>query len=299
MIIPRFVSAKDTVAVVATAKKVNREDAIKGIEVLSSWGLKVKVGKFVFHTSNQFAGTDAQRAEDLQSMIDDQEIKVIFMLRGGYGTTRIIDHINFSSLHKYPKWICGFSDITAIHLHLYNLGIASIHSPMPSFFHAVDQNSLQSLHDLIFGNKILYKRGVHEFNIHGKSTGMMIGGNLSIICNTLGTNSEIQKGNHILFLEDIGEQLYHLDRMMVQLKRAGFLRHLAGLIVGQFSDMKDSEDSFGLNAYEIINSHTREYGYPIVYNFPIGHTNENHAVPVGIIADLIVDAEGCRLKLHE
>ncbi len=297
MIIPKFLSEGDKVGIVATANKVNKENTIHGIEILKSWGLEVKVGKFVFHTFHQFSGTDEQRAEDLQNMINDHEVKAIFMVRGGYGSTRIIDQINFSSLKEYPKWICGFSDITAFHLHLLNLGIAGIHSPMPSFLYALNQHSLQRFHDLIFGKKMSYINDNHKFNNHGVATGKLTGGNLSIICNTIGTNSEIKTRGQIMFIEDVGEQLYHLDRMMVQLKRAGFLKHLAGLIVGQFSDMKDDDDSFGFDAYEIIYTHTREYGYPVAYDFPIGHTSDNHAIPVGVVAKLTVGSKGSTLNL--
>ena len=299
MIIPKFLSAGDKVGIVATAKKVDKENTLKGIEILKSWGLNVTVGKFVFHTFHQFAGTDEQKVQDLQNMINDHEVKAIVMVRGGYGSTRIIDQIDFSPLLDYPKWICGFSDVTAFHLHLFNLGIASIHSPMPSFFYALHQNSLQTFNDLIFGKKIVYRNKNHELNRLGTSIGKLTGGNLSIICSTIGTKSEIKTRNQILFIEDVGEQLYHLDRMIVQLKRAGFLKQLAGLIVGQFSDMKDNDDAFGFDAHDIIYSHTREYDYPVVFDFPIGHTNENHAIPIGIVAKLTVDSKGSTLKLHE
>jgi muramoyltetrapeptide carboxypeptidase len=192
MIIPEFLSAGDKVGIVATAKKVDKENTLKGIEVLKSWGLNVIVGNFVFHTFHQFAGTDEQRVEDLQNMINDHEVKAIIMVRGGYGSTRIIDQIDFSPLRDYPKWICGFSDVTAFHLHLFNLGIASIHSPMPSFFYALHQSSLRRFNDLIFGKKIVYRNKNHELNRLGKSIGTLTGGNLSIICSTIGTQSEIK-----------------------------------------------------------------------------------------------------------
>lgn len=297
MIVPEFLSPGDKVGVVATAKKVHKENTLTGIEVLKTWGLKVKIGAHVFHSFHQFAGTDEQRAKDFQEMIDDPEIKAIFMVRGGYGSTRIIDQIDYRPLTTISKWICGFSDITAFHLHLSKLGIASIHSPMPSFFYALNQKSLHYLKDLIFGEKLIYENEAHNLNRQGVGGGRLTGGNLSIICHTIGTKSEIETAGHILFIEDVGEQLYNLDRMMVQLKRAGFLKDLTGLIVGQFSDMKDNEDEFGYDANEIIYSHTKDYDYPTTFNFPIGHTNENYAVPVGMNVKLIVDQKGCTLDL--
>lgn len=297
MIVPKYLSHGDTVGVVATAKKVNKENTLKGIEILKTWGLKVKVGRHIFHSFYQFAGTDEQRAEDLQGMIDDPEIKAIFMARGGYGSTRIIDQINFYSLTINPKWICGFSDITTFHLHLINFGITSIHSPMPSFFYTLNKKSLHWFKDLIFGKKMRFSVENHKLNKQGVAKGKLTGGNLSIICHTIGTKSEIVTKDQILFIEDVGEQLYHLDRMIVQLKRAGYLDDLAGLIVGQFSDMKDNEDVFGYDANEIIYSHTKEYNYPIAFNFPIGHTNENYAIPVGMEAKLIVEHKGSSLDL--
>ncbi len=297
MIVPEFLSSGDKVGIVATAKKVNKENTLKGIAILEAWGLDVKLGKYVFHSFHQFAGTDEQRAEDLQEMINDPEIKAIFMVRGGYGSTRIIDQIDFQPLTSNPKWICGFSDITAFHLHLCKLGIASIHSPMPSFFYSLNDSSLNYFKELIFGKELIYKNEQHVLNKQGVSSGSITGGNLSIICHTIGTPSEIETIGHILFIEDVGEQLYNLDRMMVQLKRAGFLEHLAGLVVGRFSDMKDNEDAFGYDANEIIYSHTKDFDYPVAFNFPIGHTNENYALPIGLNAKLIVNQKGSILDL--
>ncbi len=299
MIIPQFLRSGDKVGVVATAKKVHKAHTLEGIEVLKSWGLEVEIGRHVFASYHQFAGTDGERRADLQQMIDDPEIKAIFMVRGGYGSTRIIDSMDFMALFASPKWICGFSDVTAFHLHLYNLGMASIHSPMPSFFYALNPSSLQWLRDLVFGKNMSHTIHGHSLNRFGVATGKITGGNLSIICHTIGTASQIDTKGQILFLEDVGENLYHLDRMMVQLKRAGFLDGLTGLIVGQFSDMKDNEDSFGTDANGIVLSHVRQHEYPVAFDFPIGHTNENYAVTVGLEAKLSVDATGSTLELYK
>jgi len=297
MIVPKFLSPGDKVGIIATAKKVDKENTIKGVEILESWGLRVKTGLHLFHSHHQFAGTDDQRIEDFQQMINDQEIKAIFVARGGYGTTRIIDNINFDPLKSSPKWICGFSDITAIHLHLFNLGIAGLHSPMPSFFHTLDEKSLVYVKESIFGIQKKILVNPHHLNRIGTATGRLVGGNLSIICNTIGTKSQIKTSGNILFIEDIGEQLYHLDRMMVQLKRIGLLSKLSGMIVGQFSEMEDSEDSFGKTAYEIIHSHMTDFDYPVAFDFPIGHTRNNYAVPIGLISNVIVDSKSASLVL--
>lgn len=299
MIIPRFLKKGDKVGVVATAKVVDKSNTLIGIDILKSWGLELTIGKYVFEKYYQFAGTDAQRAKDLQEMIDNPKLSAIFMVRGGYGSTRIIDQINFESLDTHPKWLCGFSDITAFHLHLHKLGIASMHSPMPSFFYALNEAPLQWFKDIIFGNKKELYVDHNPLNRNGNATGELIGGNLSIICHTIGTDSEIETEGNILFIEDVGEQLYHLDRMMVQLKRAGKLNNLAGLIVGKFTDMKDNEDAFGLDAYEIISSHIKEFDYPVAFGFPIGHTNNNFAVPVGFQGSLSVATTKVLLNIGE
>ncbi len=297
MIIPEYLKPGDTVGVVASAKKVNKENTLKGIDVLRSWGLEVNVGENVFNSHYQFAGTDEQRLQDLQDMIINHEIKAIFMVRGGYGSTRIIDQVDFTPLKTYPKWIFGFSDITAIHLHVYKMGIASIHGPMPSFFYTLKNKPLKWLQELAFGHTKTLSVNDHSLNIFGRASGRLVGGNLSIICHTIGTASEIETKNNVLFIEDVGEQLYHLDRMMVQLKRGGFLDNLHGLIVGQFTEMKDDEDPFGLDEYQIIHEHVKAYNFPVAFNFPIGHCRDNHAVPVGLPVTLNIDKKGAKLNI--
>jgi muramoyltetrapeptide carboxypeptidase len=296
MIIPPFLSTGDKVGVIATAKKVNKESTLQGIDMLKKWGLKVQLGEHLFDTFHQFAGTDQQRAHDLQQMIDNPEIRAIFIARGGYGTTRIIDDINFDSLLRKPKWICGFSDITAILLHLYDMGIASFHSPMPAFFYENDQKALDFMRNSLFGQKKNISAQAHPLNRLGEANGKLIGGNLSIICHMIGSATRIMTDGNILFLEDVGEQLYKIDRMMVQLKRAGLLGKLSGLIVGQFTDMEDGEESFGLDVLEIIHHHTSEFDYPLAFDFPIGHTNENMAIPVGVEGRLKISKMGTELS---
>ena len=287
MIFPENLKFGDKVAVVATAKKVDRDNTLNGIQILKSWGLRVVPGAFLFEQFHDFAGTDDHRLRDIQDMINDSEIKAIFVARGGYGSIRIIDQINFQSMLKKPKWICGFSDITAIHLKLYKLGIASLHAPMPAFFHAVNDKSLLYLKNILFGSKEKYSIKSIPFNRPSRCSGKITGGNLSLICNSIGTPSEVVTKDHILFIEDVGEKLYHVDRMVMQLKRAGKLKEIAGLIVGQFSDMQDQE-KYGFDAYEIIKSHIVEFDYPVAFNFPIGHTQLNYPIIIGQERELIV-----------
>jgi muramoyltetrapeptide carboxypeptidase len=296
MLIPEYLKKGDHVAVVATAKKVHAVNTEKGIEILKSWGLEVEVGKHVFDSHQMFAGTDEHRLDDLQKMINDPDIRAIFMVRGGYGTTRIIDQVDFNPLQTNPKWICGFSDITALHNHLFRLGIASIHAPMPSFFYSLREHPLHWLQQLLFGNKQKLQVDGYHLNRPGIVSGKLVGGNLSIICHTIGTNSEIIADGNILFIEDVGEQLYNLDRMLVQLKRAGFLSNLKALIVGQFTEMKD-DDPFGLEPYEIVYSHVSEYDYPVAFNFPIGHTTDNYALPVGVDCKMNISKDWSNLEL--
>jgi len=287
MIIPPFLKSGDKVGVVATAKKVNVENTNRGITILESWGLRVEKGPNLYASHGALAGTDTQRTGDLQAMINDTAIKAIFMVRGGYGSTRIIDNIDFSPLIHFPKWVCGFSDITAFHIHLFNLDIACLHGPMPSFFYAITDDSLKWYRDYIFGIGNVIKIQGHSQNKPGICRGKLVGGNLSIICHTMGTPSQIKTNGNILFIEDIGEQLYHLDRMMVQLKRAGLLQDLAGLIVGQFTDMKD-DDPFGKDVAGIMLDYVGQYNYPVCFGFPVGHSAQNYALPVGVTVELNV-----------
>ena len=298
MIVTSFLQKGDKVAVVAPAKKVNKENTLQGIKILESWDLQVKIGDSVFESSNQFAGSDVQRKADLQGMIDDQEIKAIFMLRGGYGTTRIIDDIDFKPLQNAPKWICGFSDITALHSHLYSIGIVSLHAPMPTFFYALEPEPLGWLRRFLFGKEEKLTFLPQKMNRIGEEQGRLVGGNLSIICHAIGTSSQVKTEGNILFIEDIGEEFYSLDRMMVQLKRSGLLQNIRGLVVGQFTEMKDS-DPFGLGADEIIMSHVEHLSIPVAFNAPIGHCTNNFAVPVGMKVDFEVNEKEISLSFKQ
>jgi muramoyltetrapeptide carboxypeptidase len=235
------------------------------------------------------SGVDDERLMDMQTMLDDNAVRAIICARGGYGTTRILDQLDFSSFLKKPKWVCGFSDITALHLKLQSIGVQSIHSTMPVLFPKLESaESVESLRRVLFAETVSLTANPHSKNIIGEAKGNLIGGNLSLIVDSLGTSTEIDTKNKILVIEEVDEYLYRVDRMMVQLKRANKLQHLSGLVVGHLSEMKDTELSFGESIEEIILSHVRKFDYPVGFNFPIGHVNPNLSWVQGKLAKLMV-----------
>jgi muramoyltetrapeptide carboxypeptidase len=284
--IPPYLHPGQTIALVCPAGYMKMEKAQTCIDVLQQWGYKVKVGITVgSNSTNYFSGTDEERLLDFQQMLDDDEVSAVVCARGGYGLSRIIDRINFKKFKKNPKWIIGFSDITVLHSHIYtNYNIATIHGPMAGAFNdnGYKNEYVQSLKQVFEGKKIKYECPTHEFNKKGEAVGELIGGNLSLLAHLTGTPSDVKTKGRILFLEDVGEYLYNIDRMMRQLKRSGKLEKLAGLIVGAFSETKDTERPFGQTAYEIIYNVVKEYDYPICYGFPVSHETENYALKVGI-----------------
>lgn len=230
---PAALKNGDVIGIVATAKRVSKEEIATAVAVFESWNLKIVFGKHLFHSCHQFSGTDSERLEDIQSMINDPSVKAIICARGGYGTTRIIDDIDLSPLQSNPKWIIGFSDLTALLFQLFNQRIESVHGIMAGLFHKENRiDSIESLRKVLYGELTDIKADFHAFNRLGEASGKIIGGNLSIICNLIGTSSDIAYSDIILFIEDLDEYLYHIDRMMVQLKRAGRLQSIKGLIVG-------------------------------------------------------------------
>jgi muramoyltetrapeptide carboxypeptidase len=297
---PFFLQTGDTVGVLAPGGKVSPPDIDQALGVIKAWGLKVQVSKHLFEENFQFAGTDEKRIADFQQMLNDTAIKAILCARGGYGTTRIIDHIDFSSFLKQPKWIAGYSDITALHCHLHSRGVQSIHSIMPITFGKKETaDSVESLRKVLFGEKVQYPAEAHPFNRTGESTGLIIGGNLALLASVVGTPSDIDTAGKILFIEDINEYLYNIDRMMIQLKRSGKLDQLAGLILGHFSDVKDNQTPFGKTAYEIVAEAVQAYTYPVCYGFPVGHEPLNVAIPCGNLARLVVNTTGSFLSFEE
>lgn len=295
MIIPPYLKPGDTVALVATARKINKEELAPAVAILESYGLVVAPGRHLFKEHNQFAGTDTERAEDLQWAIDNPSVKAIIIARGGYGTLRIADHINFDPLLKSPKWVVGYSDVTVLHAALLKLGIACIHGTM-LFQFSRHLESTYTIKTLLFGEELSYTVPPHALNRAGTATAALTGGNLSLLYALASTPTEVDTEGKILFIEDLDEYLYHIDRMMLQLKRAGKLKGLKGLIVGGMSDMKDNTIAFGKAVEEIIADAVKDYHYPVCFGFPAGHIERNLALCLGREVQLTVNEQGAGLK---
>ena len=295
---PNSIQKGDTVGLIALACKVNFEILKPAIAWMENvWGLKIILGESLTSEYHQFAGTDTIRANDFQTMLDNPEIKAIFSARGGYGSSRLLDSIDFTAFQKQPKWVIGFSDITAVHCHIHTLNIESLHATMPKIFlQEGGEESLESLKKILFGEETNYKIEPHKLNRLGVGEGQIIGGNLAILIHVIGSKSDINYDGKILFLEDINEYLYNIDRMMIQLKRSGKLQNLAGLIVGSFSDCQDNQVPFGKTAYEIIEEAVADYDFPVCYGFPVGHEVDNWAIPCGRRLSLSVEEYGVSLK---
>lgn len=284
--IPPYLHKGDTIGIVCPAGFMPREKVNTCIQTLEHWGYKVKIGKTVGGDSaTYFSGTDEERLNDFQEMLDDREVKAILCGRGGYGMGRIIDRINFKGFSKKPKWIIGYSDITVLHCHLYaNHGVVSLHAPMAAAFNdeGYKNQYVQSLQDAIEGKRLDYSVGVHPYNRVGHAKGQLVGGNLALLAHVIGTSSDFRTKNKILFIEDIGEYSYNVDRMFHQLKRSGKFSKLAGLIIGGFTDMKDTDRPFGKEVYDIIKDIIAEYDYPVSFDFPVSHTDRNYALKMGV-----------------
>lgn len=284
MIIPRYLKQGSKIRIVSPAGKVKKEFVMPAVEWLEKQGYKVELGKHVFEQHFQFAGTDAQRLEDLQIALDDPKCSAIICSRGGYGTVRIIGQLDFPKFKKYPKWIVGFSDVTILHSWLNNLGFASIHGVMPKNFiddAGIPTENLISLLNLLEGRAVEYSIPSSEINRNGNAKAELIGGNLSIITSLQGTKYELNTNGKILFLEDIDEFSYHIDRMILQLKLSGKLDNLVGLILGDFTEMKDNESPFGKTIHEIILDAVQEFDYPVCFGFPAGHDRKNLSLAFG------------------
>lgn len=297
---PPFLQKGATIGITCPSGYVSNERVIPAIETLQSWGFRVKVGNTVGNEFHYFSGTDEERASDLQAMLDDPLLSAIIMGRGGYGLSRIIDQLDFTLFKKFPKWICGFSDITVLHQHTHqNIGIATLHSPMCGAFKDYDENCdyLCQFKSILQGEPQTYLTPLNEHNRFGSAESTVIGGNLAIISHLVGSSSDIDTNGKILFLEDIGEHLYQIDRMLMQLKRAGKLKGLKGLILGSFTEIEDTERPFGQSLETIISSKVEEYDFPLSFGFPIGHQEINFSLALGMKHRLDVDASGGRLEL--
>jgi muramoyltetrapeptide carboxypeptidase len=281
MITPPYLQKGDTVAILATARKHIVKSMQPTIDLLESWGLHVVVGESIGLEENQLAGSDEQRAADLQKQLNNPTIKAIWCARGGYGTVRVVDLIDFTAFKKSPKWLVGFSDVTVLHNHLNTMGYKSIHGIMPISLAKASKEAIESLRLSLFGEPLQYSIDPHPMNRLGKASGELVGGNLSILYSLLGSPSAIDCNDKILYIEDLDEYLYHIDRMMMNLKRNGCLESLKGIIVGSMTDMKDNDIPWGKNALEIVQDVTKQYNIPMIFNFPAGHIHDNRALILG------------------
>ena len=289
LILPNNLKKGDKISLISTARKIDVEKLAHTKEVLNKWGLTVVEGNNLRAESHQFCGTDKQRACDLQDAINDDSIKAIICFRGGYGTVRILDKVDFSNLIKNPKWICGYSDVTALHNYLHTVcNIASLHATMPVNFETNTPEALETFRKALFGKNNKITIGAHSLNRTGIASGKVVGGNLSMLYSLSGTKYDLDTAGKIMFIEDLDEYLYHIDRMMWNLKLSGKLDNLSGLIVGGMTAMNDNEIPFGKDAMEIIKEAVQEYNYPICFNFPCGHIDDNRTLILNKEANLIV-----------
>ena len=299
MILPPFLRPGDTVGVVAPASWFPYHELADGLRILrEDWQLNVIEGNSLQAIDGPFAGSDDLRRDDLQRLFDDPTVRAVFAARGGYGCYRIADGLDLSGLRANPKWLVGFSDITVLLSLFYNQGVISLHGLMPRQFGDPDRAaSLESLHQWLFGRgPAHYAVPVHPLNRLGKATGPLVGGNLTMLSNSIGTPTDVDFDGKILFIEDIDETFFSLDRMMTQFRRGRRLQYLAGLVVGQFTDMRaNSSLPFGKDAFEIIADAVSGYDYPVLFNFPAGHVPFNLALPIGKTVELVVQPEGARV----
>ncbi len=276
---PKYLKQNDKVVILSPSGKIEAQ-WVEGLkEVLESYGLLVNVAEHALCENGRFAGTDEERIKDLQEAIDDQDVRAIFCSRGGYGLARIIDKIDFSSLAKDPKWVVGFSDITVLHNALGRVGVASIHGIMAKHI-TLKAEGLENLMSMLFGRDVNYEIPAHKFNKKGEATGELVGGNLSVLYGLRGTPFDIDYRGKILFIEDLSERLYHIDRMIQNLRLGGVFEQIRGLVVGQFTDI-DEDDSFAGGVYGVIAEAVKDYNIPVCFNFPAGHVENNQPLKMG------------------
>lgn len=286
MIKPLPLHKGDTIGLVAPARKISKKELTTAVKIIESRGYRTFSGKHLFDKKGQFAGSDSSRIEDFREMILNPDINVILAVRGGYGSVRIVDSLPFVSLLSRPKWIVGYSDLTVFHCHVNNMGVQTLHGTMPVNFATNTQEALDSLFDALEGNLPNYTFEGHPLNRQGKARGTLVGGNLSVLYSLLGSDSFPKAEYPVLFLEDLDEYLYHIDRMMMALKRTGFLKNLSGLVVGALTDMHDNTVPFGKTAEEIIREAVEEYHFPVAFNFPAGHIPDNRVLIMGGTVEL-------------
>jgi muramoyltetrapeptide carboxypeptidase len=295
-IIPPYLQPGDEVAILSPASFPPTDNWKMGVEVLENWGLKVRTAPNYLSRHFGLGGTDAERLADLQQMLDEPSIKAIFPIRGGYGVSRLLDSLDFSGFISSPKWVVGFSDITALLCELDSKGFASIHGPMPlNFCQKGGESALQNLYTALFEGGVSVAAPAHPLNRLGEASAEIIGGNLSLLSHLIGSASFANTDGKILFIEEIGERLYHVDRMLLQLKRAGLFQNLAGLLLGGFTDCNEANLSIGKTAFELVAEHTSGTSYPIAFDFPAGHIPNNQPLLFGVKTKMLVNAQGIQL----
>jgi muramoyltetrapeptide carboxypeptidase len=297
MIRPPLLRKGDTVGIAAPSSYLLKSELEPGVELIRSWGLQVVIGQHVFRRHNSFAGTDEQRTSDFQAMLDDPRIRAIICARGGYGTVRIIRKLNFEKFLQNPKWIAGCSDITVLHGFLQNLGVESLHSEMPRFVPPAEPDlaSMDSLRAALFGETKQYNIQPAAENRTGKSRGILTGGNLSVLYSLAGSDLEPGMKGRILFIEDIGEYLYHIDRMMMNLALRDRLKNLKGLVVGTMNNMMISGSGYRKPAYTVIREAVSLYDFPVMFGFPAGHAHPNISLILGREVEMTVSSKQCTL----
>lgn len=299
MITPPILKKGDFIGIVSTARNVTEKEIQSALQIIQNWQLKTVLGRSIGAKENQFAGNDDLRTEDFQKMLDDPKIKAIWCARGGYGTVRILDKLDFSAFKKNPKWIIGYSDVTALHSHIHNFGVETLHGQMLQSLENKTEETAESIRKILFGEK----QGIsfiseNKLNRIGTVKGELVGGNLSVLYSLCGSNSAIKTDRKILFIEDLDEYLYHIDRIMINLKRNGMLQDLAGLIVGGMTGMHDNITPFGKNAEEIVLDTVSEYDFPVCFNFPAGHIDDNRALILGRTAKLEIEKSKVTLSFN-
>jgi len=299
--IPPYLKPGDTIGITSPAGYISLLEIQPAVQLMESWGFKILVGATIGKKDFTYGGTDDERTIDLQQMLDNPDIKAIMCARGGYGLVRIIDRINFKQFKKHPKWVIGFSDITVLHCHINrHYGIATLHSKMCNSFpddwakaEPIQITTIESIKQALIGEELKYTAPVAAQNRVGRAEGQLVGGNLSMVATLSGTQSELETKHKILFLEDTGEYLYNIDRMFWNLKRAGKLDKLAGLVIGGFKIKPDEPgEEFGKTVYDIVMEKVREFDYPVCFDFPVGHQRSNFALKCGMPHTLEVGADG-------
>lgn len=298
---PENLKKGDTIAIVSTARKVSSKELAPAMLFAKKMGLEVQLGITIDAEKNQYAGDDALRAQDFQDLLDSPHIKAIWCARGGYGTIRMVDALDFTRFIQHPKWLIGYSDVTVLHSHINRLNIPTIHGQMSLEIEKKSQATRDTLQQALFGEhpSISYSLDSSLLSRSGKASGILVGGNLSVLYSILDSPSELDWQGKILFIEDLDEMLYHIDRMMQNLKRSGRLKNLAGLIVGGMSQMRDNTIAFGKTAHQIIFEAVAEYQYPVCFNFPAGHIHDNRALVFGTKASLVVTSKQATLSYHK